>query len=166
MARSWPWCDRAEGVLVGIVASLVGSILLSVTAQVLSRIIGVAFLVWTDEVTRIAVVWLTFLGSAVGVRRNAHFVIDMLVGALPPRTARVAQKGIWAAVTLVVLILVWTGWQLSEIAMDRVYPITRVRQTWAFAAVPIGGVLMLLFLVEQLVAPPPKTSTRKGLEMA
>ncbi len=166
MARSWPWCDRAEGVLVGIVASLVGSILLSVTAQVLSRIIGVAFLVWTDEVTRIAVVWLTFLGSAVGVRRNAHFVIDMLVGALPPRAARVAQKGIWAVVTLVVLILVWTGWQLSEIALDRVYPITRIRQAWAFAAVPIGGVLMLLFLVEQLVAPPPKRSMQAGLEAA
>lgn len=166
MGRRWSWCDRAEGALLQMVAVLLASILLSVTAQVLSRMVGVAFLVWTDEVIRIAVVWLTFLGSAVGIRRNAHFVIDLLVGALPPRAARAAERGIWGAVTVVVLILVWTGWQLSEIALDRVYPITRVRQAWAFAAVPIGGVLMLLFLVEQLVAPPPKRSMQAGLEAA
>lgn len=143
-----------------VVALLVGSILLSVTSQVLSRIVGVAFLVWMDEVIRIAVVWLTFLGSAVGIRRNAHFVIDLLVGALPPGAGRVARRGIWLAVTFVVLILVWTGWQLAVIAMDRVYPITRVRQTWAFAAVPLGGVLMLVFLIEQLVAPPLKIAVK------
>lgn len=166
MGRRWSWCDRTESALLTLVAVLLTSILLSVTAQVLSRMVGIAFLVWTDEVVRIAVVWLTFLGSAVGIRRNAHFVIDILVGALPPRAARAAGRGIWGAVVLVVLILVWTGWELAGIAMDRVYPITRVRQAWAFAAVPIGGVLMLLFLVEQRVAPPPKVSMQAGLEVA
>lgn len=153
MARGWRWCDRAEDLLLKLVAYLVGCILVSVSSQVLSRLVGVAFLIWTDEVIRIAVVWLTFLGSAVGVRRNAHFVIDILVGALPAMAGRVARRGIWAAVTAVVLVLVWTGWQLAVIALDRVYPITRISQTWGFAAVPVGSVLMLLFLIEQLVAP-------------
>lgn len=166
MGRRWFWCDRAERALLQMMAVLLASMLLSVTAQVLSRMVGVAFLVWTDEVIRIAVVWVTFLGSAVAIRRNAHFVIDLFVRALPPGAARVAERSICGAVTVVVLILVWTGWQLSEIALDRVYPITRIRQAWAFAAVPIGGVLMLLFLVEQILAPPPKRSMQAGGETA
>lgn len=149
-----------------VVALLVGSILVSVTSQVLSRIIGIAFLVWTDEVIRIAVVWMTFLGSAVGIRRNVHFVIDLFVNALPPRASRIARGGIWAAVALVVLILVWTGWQLAVIALDRVYPITRISQTWAFAAVPIGAALMFVFLIEQWVAPPAKEPTTAGVSAA
>jgi TRAP-type C4-dicarboxylate transport system permease small subunit len=162
MARTWPWCERAERILVQAVALLVGSILVSVASQVLSRLVGIAFLVWTDEVIRIAVVWLTFLGSAVGIRRNVHFVIDLFVNALPPRASRIARAGISAAVLLVVLILMWTGWQLAVIALGRVYPITRISQTWAFAAVPAGAVLMFVFLIEQWVALPPRSPESFG----
>jgi TRAP-type C4-dicarboxylate transport system permease small subunit len=151
MAAGWGWCERAERALVTIVALMVASILLSVSAQILSRILGVAFLVWTDEVTRVAVVWLTFLGAAVGVRRKTHFVIDLFVGWLPAGIARGVRYGIWAAVVLSVLVLVGIGWQLAEIGLQRVYPITRISQTWAWAAVPLGSALMLLFLVEQAV---------------
>jgi len=61
-----------------------------------------------------------------------------------------------------VLVLVWTGWQLTLIATGRVYPVSRVSQAWGFAAVPVGAALMLLFLVEQAVAPSPKTGIREG----
>ncbi len=154
MRRKWAWCEAAEQWLVRVVAVLVGSILFSVAAQVLSRSLGIAFLVWTDEVTRVAVVWLTFLGSAVGIRRNAHFVIDVFVQLLPPAIRRGVRGLIWCAVVLVVLVLVWIGWELTEIALGRVYPITRISQSWAFAAVPVGAVLMAVFLLERLVAGP------------
>ena len=150
MAKGWLWCERAERVLLTIIALMVASVLFSVSAQVLSRMIGVAFLVWTDEVTRVAVVWVTFLGSAVGIRRNAHFVIDLFVELLPAQLGRWIRRGIWVAVTLSVLILVGIGWQLAEIGLQRVYPITRISQTWAWAAVPIGAMLMFAFLVEQV----------------
>jgi TRAP-type C4-dicarboxylate transport system permease small subunit len=162
MARRWLWCERADAVLVQAIALLVGSILLSVTIQIVSRLLGVAILVWTDEVIRIAVVWVTFLGSAVGIRRKTHFVIDLFVEALPGSAKRLAQTGIRGAVALAVLVLVWTGWQLTLIATGRVYPISRVSQAWGFAAVPAGAVLMLLFLVEQAMAPPLRTGRQGG----
>lgn len=142
------WCDRLEAMLVSLVAMLVGAILVSVTGQVVSRIVGVAFLVWLDEVIRISVLWVTFLGSAVAIRRKSHFVIDLVVELLPSLGRRIAWFVIQGAVLIGVVLLIWTGWQLSEIALGRMYPITHIRQTWGFAAVPVGGVLMLLFLVE------------------
>jgi TRAP-type C4-dicarboxylate transport system permease small subunit len=159
MTRRWPWCDRADAILVQAIALLVGSILLSVTIQIVSRLLGVAILVWTDEVIRIAVVWLTFLGSAVGIRRQTHFVIDLFVEALSGPAKRLTQGVIWGAMAVAVLVLLSTGWQLTLIATGRVYPISRVSQAWGFAAVPAGAALMLVFLVEQAMAPPPKTGT-------
>ncbi|HSB72931.1 MAG TPA: TRAP transporter small permease [Candidatus Methylomirabilis sp.] len=151
MAKGWLWCERVERALLTIIALMVASVLFSVSAQVLSRMIGVAFLVWTDEVTRVAVVWVTFLGSAVGIRRNSHFVIDLFVRLLPAKAERWARRGIWVAVTLSVLVLVGIGWQLAEIGLQRVYPITRISQTWAWAAVPLGAMLMFAFLLELVV---------------
>ncbi len=142
------WGDRLEAALVSLVALLIGAILVSVTGQVVSRIIGVAFLLWLDEVIRISVLWVTFLGSAVAIRRKSHFVIDLLVELLPAVGRRIAWFGIQGAVLIGVVLLVWTGWQLSEIALGRAYPISHIRQTWGFAAVPVGGFLMLLFLIE------------------
>jgi TRAP-type transport system small permease protein len=166
MATGWSWCERAERALVTVIALMVASVLLSVTGQVVSRIVGVAFLVWTDEVTRIAVVWVTFLGSAVGIRRKAHFVIDLFVKLLPARLERCVRSGIWAAVMLSVLVLVGIGWQLAEIGLQRVYPITRISQTWAWAAVPLGAALMLAFLIEQAVTGHPDDQSLASAETA
>jgi len=142
------WACRLEELLVKLVACLVGCILVSVTVQVVSRLIGVALFVWLDEVIRISVLWLTFLGSAVAIRRKSHFVIDLLVEMLPSAPRRLVMVGIQVGLLIGVALLMMTGWQLSEIALGRVYPITRIRQTWGFAAVPIGGALMLVFLIE------------------
>ena len=162
MAQLRTWCSRLEDALIGVVAILVGCILVSVTVQVISRVIGIALFVWLDEVIRISVLWLTFLGSAVAIRRKSHFVIDLLVEMVPPNLRRIAGVGIQGAVLIGVLLLLWTGWQLSEIAMGRVYPISRVRQTWGFAAVPVGGALMLLFLIEGWLYPAPREDSQAG----
>ena len=164
MAQLKAWCGRLEDGLVKVVAILVGCILVSVTVQVVSRIIGVALFVWLDEVIRISVLWLTFLGSAVAIRRKGHFVIDLLVEMLPFTLRRIAGVGIQAAILIAVLLLLWTGWQLSEIAMGRVYPISRIRQTWGFAAVPVGGALMLLFLIEGWIFPAPRKAPQTGAQ--
>ena len=150
MTGGWSWCKQCESVLVAVVSLCIASICASVAIQIVSRTFGVAFMVWTDEVTRVAILWVTFLGSAVGVRRNAHFVIDLLVEALPSRVGRLLRTGIQFLTFIVVLLLLWTGWQLSVIGLGRVYPITRISQTWAFASVPVGAMLMLMFLCEQV----------------
>ncbi len=159
MTEGWSWCNRCESLLVSTVGLGIASICASVTIQIVSRTLGVAFLVWTDEVTRVAVLWVTFLGSAIGVRRKSHFVIDLLVDALPLRVGRLLRAGIHLLTFLVVLLLLWTGCQLSVIGLQRVYPISRISQTWAFASVPVGAALMLLFLCEQY-------AVRRGIRSA
>ncbi|HEX7512309.1 MAG TPA: TRAP transporter small permease, partial [Candidatus Methylomirabilis sp.] len=46
-------------------------------------------LFWSDELTRFLLIWISFLGMSVGVRRGAHPGIDSLVRGLSPRTARI-----------------------------------------------------------------------------
>jgi TRAP-type C4-dicarboxylate transport system permease small subunit len=147
--------------LVSIVSLCIASVCVSVTIQIISRTIGVALMVWMDEVTRVAILWATFLGSAVGVRRHSHFVIDLLVASLPTRIGQSMRVIIQFVVLIVVLLLLWTGWQLAVIGLQRVYPISRISQTWGFASLPVGAMFMLLFLCEQFVVREKKGSVEQ-----
>ena len=61
-----------------------------VAYQVFSRYVGVIpRFIWT-EVARYAFVWMLFLGSAIAVRTNSHFTIDLLPN-LGPRMSKLVD---------------------------------------------------------------------------
>lgn len=60
-------------------------IVLSVTAQVISRYGLSAPIVWVEEAATYSFIWIVFLGSAVGMKQLSHIKIEALSLALPPR---------------------------------------------------------------------------------
>src|SRR5690606_19822608 len=40
--------------------------------------------VWSEELARFSMVWVTMLGSAVVMRENGHITVSVLVDAMPP----------------------------------------------------------------------------------
>src|SRR5208282_2640363 len=70
-----------------LVLALLGE-LAAILANVASRVtLGTSFL-WTDEVARLALSTLTFVGGIVAYRRDDHAFIRVLLNALPPALAR------------------------------------------------------------------------------
>ena len=69
-------------VVVFIQASLLGVLLLLVVYQICAR--WVSFIpraLWTEEMSRFLLVWVIFLGAAIGVRERSHFVLEILGAA-------------------------------------------------------------------------------------
>src|SRR6185312_8065734 len=46
-------------------------------------------LAWTEEIARYALIWITFIGAAVVVRKNSHIAVEVLLHFLPAGSARV-----------------------------------------------------------------------------
>ena len=46
-------------------------------------------LAWTEEIARYGLIWVTFIGAAVVVRKNTHIAVEMLLHFLPAGSARV-----------------------------------------------------------------------------
>ena len=40
--------------------------------------------VWTDELTRFGLVWVTFIGATAALHRNMHLTVDVLVSRCGP----------------------------------------------------------------------------------
>ena len=60
-------------------------IVLSITAQVISRYGLSSPIVWVEEMATYSFIWIVFLGAAVGMKRLSHIKIEALSMMLPPR---------------------------------------------------------------------------------
>jgi TRAP-type C4-dicarboxylate transport system permease small subunit len=144
--------------LVGLLASLVragivlalAAVLVLTVLQVLDRHFfrhGFAF----DQYSRVGLVWLAFLGIAIGFREKANIRIDLLDHFLPERFVRPQQTILDIVVVAVTAMMLWVGWQLLEVGTFQVLMDTPLTYQVMYAALLTGLLLLCLFVVLRLV---------------
>ncbi len=111
---------------------------------VFSRYVLVRTFTWYDEIARTCFVWLTMLGAAVGVKRQAHFRLHLVVDRLPPRLQRVTTVLLPLAVITLAGVLIQQGLVFLELGRFQQTPVMGLPKTWIYVAIPIGGALMIL----------------------
>lgn len=106
---------------------------------------------WTEELARTTFVYVTFIGSALAVARNAHLRIDAAVKLLPGAVQAWMQVLIHLiAITFLVFVVYHSAVMLPSLAFQPLTALPFLSKAWFFAAVPIGCSLMLVFEVMQL----------------
>jgi TRAP-type C4-dicarboxylate transport system permease small subunit len=103
----------------------------------------------SEEIARLAFVWLVFLGAVVGVRERAHIGMDMLVRAMPRR----AQAACLVVCNLLILYALWLfidgSWRQTVIGMGSRTPVTGIPLASFAAAGLVAGIAMaVLFAVD------------------
>lgn len=128
-------------------AVLLAAMTLMVGVQIAGRFVFSYSIFWSDELTRFLLIWISFLGMSVGVRRGAHPGIDSLVRALPPRSARVVLTValllclcFFAVMVVYGGILVLRTWPQRSVSLG-------LRMSIPYLAVPASGLLMFLHAV-------------------
>lgn len=89
-----------------LLATLTGLILLAV-AQILLRNVFDTGLVWSDELLRLMLLWLTMIGSVAASRENRHIKIDVLARFVPPRLTALSQLVTSLFATSICAIVAW-----------------------------------------------------------
>jgi len=146
----WKVLDGLEAVLMVLCGVCIAMFTLSVLLDVITRTLGVPWL-WLQQVTTAFFAWGVFVGMAAATRRNDHFylteITKHMTGA-PRNTIEILNR---LVVLVVSLVIVWCGTQnalldLGSFRMPSLIPLTVYT-----AIVPVAGVLVALFSVEQLV---------------
>jgi len=112
---------------------------------VFSRYVMVRTFTWYDEIARGCFVWLTFLGAAVGVKRHAHFRLQIIVDRLSPRLRQATVFLLPLVVIIFAGVLIQQGLVFLELGKFQQTPVMGLPKTWIYVAIPIGGVLMILY---------------------
>ena len=129
--------------------------MLAITAILFAGVIWRYFLVaplpWTDEVARMLFVWLAFVGAALGVKRGLHASVALLNQRMSPRWRTVTGLfGILVVSSVACVLLVVGSRQADESFVHEAMPVTGISMGWMNIAVPISGLLMLIYLVPHL----------------
>lgn len=138
--------------LEAVIFVLVLAILVLVATQVFTRYVLHVPVNWLEEAARMTLVWLVMTGAVVAAERNEHYLINMIILALPRRAALVTLTltNLLGVVFLVALAI--TGYAYVMSGMSATYVSLNVPRGYVYAAIPIGAVLMCFSLVAQSIA--------------
>jgi TRAP-type C4-dicarboxylate transport system permease small subunit len=146
----WRALDRLELVLMILCGILCFGFSMSVTADIVTRTIGHPWL-WLQEATSVLFIYAIFIGAATATRRNDHLYLTAISESMHG-TPRVIVEVVTRLVVLAVsLCLIWYGYLnylrgFGSFRLPSGQPIS-----YLYAIIPMSGILIALFTVEQIV---------------
>jgi len=97
-------------------AALVAGFAAMVVYVVISRYLFSSTPRWAEELPRMALVWLTFVGAISGFVRGSHFRAGLLdLVTMPASLRRGFAVLAWLASFVFLAVFIWTGWKLTQI---------------------------------------------------
>jgi len=140
-AGFYRWLDKAvETMAVGLLVS--AAVIAAV--QVFCRYVLNSSLAWPEEVSQWAFSWAVFIGMALLTGRNSHITINFFSGFIPAKGRAVHQLFVRSVLVSVSIVLIVHGIDFMNRAMQ-VSPAMQWPLKYLFLAVPIGGMLNLVF---------------------
>ena len=136
--------SRSNAFVEGVMGVLLAAMTLLAGAQIGGRFVFGYSIFWSDELARFLLIWVSFLGISVGVRRSAHPGVDTLVRALPSRWARPALLAALFLALLFFGVMVWYGAALVARTWPQRSTSLGLRMGIPYLAVPVAGGLMAL----------------------
>jgi TRAP-type transport system small permease protein len=146
----WRALDWLEAVLYLACGACIIGFSLAVLSDVLTREIGRPWL-WLQQVTTGFFAWGVFIGMALAARRNDHMYLTEIVHTMSDRNRTVIEVFSRVVVFCVALCIVGFGWQNFRLDMGSYRMPSLIPLGYYTVIVPIAGILIAIFQVEQLV---------------
>lgn len=135
---------------VGIFTTL-AVMVIALTVQIIARL-GLPFdLDWTEEVSRIGLIWLIGLGAALATYRGEHFLVEFVLNALG-ESVRGALLKVLRTITLAfAAVMAWLGINSTIFNWGQIFPVLEIPVGIGYLAVAVGFGLMALHMAIGLV---------------
>ncbi|OGC01423.1 MAG: hypothetical protein A3G35_10840 [candidate division NC10 bacterium RIFCSPLOWO2_12_FULL_66_18] len=105
---------------------------------------------WSEEVPRYLLVWITYLGAGLAVNYKEHISLDFFFNLMPVRARQIGAMILNVLIAIVGLIMVVYGIGLVNHFGDDLMESIPVKNFWLLLAMPVSGVLMLLYIIQQM----------------
>lgn len=122
-------------------------------ANVVLRYIFESGIVWAEEYTKFAIMWVTFAGCGAGIRYSAHMSITALAEAVNEKIKRILSVIVHIVGLIFSAFLLVYGAKVtySVYATSQLSPAMEIPMYLVYISVPIGGALLIIRLIQSLV---------------
>lgn len=127
-----------------IAGGFIAVVVASVSLQVFCRYVLNNALPWPEELAKLCFVWGIFFGAAIGVRRRGHISVEALIATFPTRLRLAVRTFTYAAVIVILGILVAKGIDMTRLSMTSKLPAINVPLGFLYLPLPICSALMII----------------------
>jgi len=137
-ANKVAWITKfSTGILAGIMTMVV-------FVEVISRYLLQESIFFSEELSRLAFVWASFLAISLGFRTGIHINVQFILNVIP-----VAQRRLILLLSEAVILLFLSVVFISSITIlphhwDELTPTIGITMFWFYLAVPVGVALMII----------------------
>ena len=129
-----------------LVVALLAAMAIMVFANVALRFLTDHSILWAEEASRYAMVWLTFIGAGPVLRYGGHIGIDTLEN-VAPRAAPAIRATIVVLLALFLCVMIVVGILYAVLTWAQTTPVLEWPIGAVYLAMPIGSALMLVHLL-------------------
>lgn len=120
--------------------------------QIIMRYIFNNSLTWSEEFAVLTMMWMTWIGSSYGVKKNIHLRVTVFVDMLPEKyrvAAYIVIDAVWMLFSVVMIVMGTRMVKMSYLG-QRMSPALDVPMYLIYCSVVVGCVLMSLSLVSSI----------------
>ena len=114
-----------------------------VFAQVLFRIVHLS-IPWSEELSKYLLIWSTFLGAAICIRKGSLVGLEFLKNSMTEEKQKILQTILNLIVCAMLLFLINVGFWAVRRVWFQITPVLKLSMGLMYAAIPIGSVFMLI----------------------
>jgi TRAP-type C4-dicarboxylate transport system permease small subunit len=120
--------------------------------QVVMRYVFGRSLSWSEELARYLFIWYTWIGTSLAVRKRRHIRIEILADFLKGRAKLRLEMLVLLVWALFSVFLAYKGIEIGRFLLtsNQTSPALEIPMVFAYAAVPVGCVLMFLRLLGEM----------------
>jgi TRAP-type C4-dicarboxylate transport system permease small subunit len=122
---------------------------------------------WPEPLAVLLTIVLTFIGAAAGYRLNLHMNVSFFADKLPEKLRGLLELTVQLLMGLIAVFMIVWGGRLVEVTWHNTiadFPFLSVGVT--YLPIPIGGVCLLLFIIERIFLGTPPDPIAQHREVA
>lgn len=142
--------EKVETVETWVGVVMLASIILLVFLSAVMRSIKYP-IVWSVDLAQLLFVWISMLGADIALKRKAHVGVDLITKNFPARLRNIITLATYILCILFLAFIAYYGLILCFTNYLRKYQTLQISYSYGTAAVPVGSVLMILTIIEQMI---------------
>lgn len=144
--------DKYLTILVRVV---IGAALIGLFAVAFCTVVGRAFfgasMGWSQDVIRLCFTYIIYLGAAYCVREKGHLNIDFVLGMMRPRVRQAVELVINLVLLAFFVFITYYGFKFVGTGTSQKSPYLMIPMTYYYCGIPISGILMFYYMLEQII---------------
>jgi TRAP-type transport system small permease protein len=109
-------------------------------------------LAWSEEFAMFLFQWCAFIGAAIATRHRFHYGLDLVTKRLPRRWKWATEILASVLIFFIAYLMITNGYGMMQITKAQKYPVMQFSVAYAYLAILLSGVLMMIYQVPIFVS--------------